>query len=471
MSLGGAVVRRRAGRSVAAFVSGVLGAVLITALTPATPAAGGPAVGGATGSARLGPADEAGPQRVVLRYKVVQQQRVRLEIGAAAQVRRIRAVRPLPRNATVRNGALHAWVGKGARKVFKFSARSTAQGQRGRRVRLKVVVLGEPAAARAGSSLLSRGPGGRPGNGPSYGVHAAGDGSAVVFTTWATNLLDTPLPARELTTSGYAMAWDRATGDVELVSVAPDGTPMGGVAVGVSADGSRVLFTSDKSAYLRDRRAGTTRLVASGIDGADLSSDGNLVTYLAAERALRFDLRTGLTEDLGTPGYSAVSANGRYLAVSERTRAYIWDVTTRTVVRETALDLEDFCYWRMTELSNDTQLGVLFRGCDRANADSLVATGTLVQDPEVRLWADTIATDADFTWAVAADARARVDVRPVGGAPMVVSERPAGFGAQHQVTAAVSAGGSSVAWSARGTDIVRGSTSPHTQVYIWTSGR
>lgn len=61
---------------------------------------------------------------------------------------------------------------------------------------------------------------------------------------------------------------DRQTQTNELVSVAPDGHSMGGWFIGMSADGTRILFGSGPqpdtrpAIYLRDRAANITRLVA-----------------------------------------------------------------------------------------------------------------------------------------------------------------------------------------------------------------
>jgi Tol biopolymer transport system component len=61
---------------------------------------------------------------------------------------------------------------------------------------------------------------------------------------------------------------DRQTQTTELVSVAPDGRSMGGWFLGMSADGTRILFgsgpqpDSKPAVFLRDRATATTRLVA-----------------------------------------------------------------------------------------------------------------------------------------------------------------------------------------------------------------
>jgi Tol biopolymer transport system component len=61
---------------------------------------------------------------------------------------------------------------------------------------------------------------------------------------------------------------DRQTKTTETISVAPDGRSMGGWFLGMSADGMKILFGSGPqpdarpAVFLRDRAAGTTRLIA-----------------------------------------------------------------------------------------------------------------------------------------------------------------------------------------------------------------
>lgn len=99
----------------------------------------------------------------------------------------------------------------------------------------------------------------------SWAEAVSDDGRYVAFTAgWAGGSLtvDDTYPGSDV------FVRDRQTQTTELVSVAPDGRSMGGWFMGMSADGSRVLFgagpqpDSRPAVFLRDRATRATRFVA-----------------------------------------------------------------------------------------------------------------------------------------------------------------------------------------------------------------
>ncbi len=99
----------------------------------------------------------------------------------------------------------------------------------------------------------------------SWAEAVSDDGRYVAFTAgWAGGSLtgDDTYPGSDV------FLRDRQTQTTELVSVAPDGRSMGGWFMGMSADGTRILFgagpqpDSRPAVFLRDRAARTTRLLA-----------------------------------------------------------------------------------------------------------------------------------------------------------------------------------------------------------------
>lgn len=461
MSPGGPVRRR---------VSVLLTAVLVAAV----PALGATAAPGATTSSGLVAAKAAAKQQKPVtrtaRFVVVQRSRVAIDLRTQASIRKVRVVKGLPRNMVVRHGVLRGLARKG-RTVIRVRGISTLQGERNRRLRLKVVVVGRKPVAVKGTSLLTRGPGGRPGNAASYAPMASADGSTVAFLSRATNLLASPLPPM----TGFearVFVWDRTTGRTELVSVAPDGTARTGNVMDISDDGSRVLVRSGSSLLLRDRTSATTREVATDAQAADLSGDGTLITWSKDGRTTRVDLASGTSVDLGVPAFTAVSPNGRYLAARDGERSYIWDTTSRTVVRETHFGAPELsCFWTMGALTDDAARGTVSAGCDRAVATSVVDTVSMTS----LAGASILDANAAATWAVMANHRGSVWMSAVPGDPRVLSRQPARVRTSGPVyyspAVAVAGEGDTAVWSVQGGNVVRDAYTPYSQIYIWTSGR
>jgi Tol biopolymer transport system component len=242
--------------------------------------------------------------------------------------------------------------------------------------------------------LASRATGAGPkGNSTSSYPAISADGRIVTYTSFATNLLDSPEPLnspngqvyiRDIQTGMTAMV-SRATG---VAGASENGThpPPGGLAI--SGDGRYVAWITDSTnidpadtdeyadAYVRDRQTNTTTLVsrATGAQGAnggccaltlDISADGRYVAFDAGAASLDpadidqsndvyvRDLETNTTAlvtratgALGAKGNGAsdnpsISADGRYVAFRSRASnlsADDPDVTSDVYVRDMQTD-------------------------------------------------------------------------------------------------------------------------------------
>ncbi|MHC4822360.1 MAG: TolB family protein, partial [Planctomycetota bacterium] len=203
----------------------------------------------------------------------------------------------------------------------------------------------------------ARAPGNTDPNDDSEGVSVSGNGRVVVFTTWADNLHDV-----DDNSNGDVYAYDRKTGDLDLVSIAFDGglangesaSPFGG---GVSSNGRFVVFASDATnlvegetdgrwhIFVRDRKKGVTTLVSVNSDGdpandsseePTISGNGKVVAFLSEADNLHsgeepsrlhlyvHDVKKGLTTrvsetEAGGPGNNScreptLNKNGKLLA-------------------------------------------------------------------------------------------------------------------------------------------------------------
>ncbi|GAA1558498.1 S8 family serine peptidase [Kribbella lupini] len=164
--------------------------------------------------------------------------------------------------------------------------------------------------------LLSVTPSGAPGNGLSGPPSFSADGNVVTFNSDASDLV-----AGDTNEQTDVFVRDLRTGVTERVSVAPDGTGGNGGSreQSISADARYVAFVSDASnlagddvefqrdLFVRDRQAGTTRLIAvPGLDGEYssplISADGTKVVFENrsapswANHIYVYDLRTGVAE-------------------------------------------------------------------------------------------------------------------------------------------------------------------------------
>jgi sugar lactone lactonase YvrE len=110
------------------------------------------------------------------------------------------------------------------------------------------------------------------------------DLSRIVFSEEAILTKDAPAGAHDV--------YEWSGGHVALVTVLPDGTPVAGSYVGVSADGSRVFFTAEGNLYARVDGRETVRLDESQASGAggggtfvEASHDGSVVLFTDGDAA------------------------------------------------------------------------------------------------------------------------------------------------------------------------------------------
>ncbi len=149
------------------------------------------------------------------------------------------------------------------------------------------------------TTLISQG-GGAPGNGSVINMDITGDGRFIVFDSYASNLVP-----GDTNNQPDVFLFDRLSGTIERVSVTDDeAQAVGGLSQGaqVSEDGNRILFFSfannlvpnhngQRHAYLRDRAAGTTRLIsATETGGQSAGSSGSLAI---ARNGAYVSFRTG----------------------------------------------------------------------------------------------------------------------------------------------------------------------------------
>jgi Tol biopolymer transport system component len=249
------------------------------------------------------------------------------------------------------------------------------------------LVAASAAAAAPRTTRVSVSSAGAQANGLNVGEAISAGGGLVAFASNATDLVP-GVPPR--TTQVYLR--NRLTGRTTLLSRGPSDTPgdrsSDDLALSMSGDGRIVAFMSsadnlvagDRNAtqdvFVRDRRAGVTRLVSRGTSGTPangasdapfVSADGRFVAFLsnattlvagdANRRADVFirDLRTGrirLVSRSATGGFAngqsfpvGISRHGRYVAFDSRASnivagtalgrevVYVRDMATHTTTR------------------------------------------------------------------------------------------------------------------------------------------
>lgn len=189
-------------------------------------------------------------------------------------------------------------------------------------------------AASGERRLVSAGPAGTPGNGPSADAAASADGARVAFTSAASNLI-----AEDANQVSDVFYRDR-TGEVVIASVTPDGRPGNRPSSNpdLSADGRFLVFESEASdlvtgdsngqrdVFLRDLTAGVTIRVSVADAGGQsnapssnpaISADGRVVSFESSANNL-VTADTNRTADVfvrdlngGTTDRVSVSSSGR----------------------------------------------------------------------------------------------------------------------------------------------------------------
>lgn len=156
-------------------------------------------------------------------------------------------------------------------------------------------------------TLASQGLLNQPANDVSTNPHISENGRYVAFTSYATNLVSTPLNAPR-----NAFVFDRETGVIEHVSTNSDGQPgnQESVAYGISGDGRYVLMNSDATnfsatdtnnqgdVYVKDRQTGVIELISVGLGGAGANNGSYLPHFSTNGRYVAFtSLGTNLVND------------------------------------------------------------------------------------------------------------------------------------------------------------------------------
>jgi Tol biopolymer transport system component len=231
---------------------------------------------------------------------------------------------------------------------------------------------------------------GTQGNAQSAGVAMTPDARYVAFSSDAGNLV-----AGDTNGKGDVFVHDRATGSIERVSVASDGTEADNWSYGasISADGRYVAFYSYATTlvsgeqhyyshvYLHDRALHTTERVSIASDGTpansyshnpSVSADGRYVTFNSSASNLvngdsngktdvfvrdrvagtteRVSLAADGTQANGDSGALQVSADGRYVLFQS--------TASNLVAADTNASADLFLYDRVTHAPERVNLGV-----------------------------------------------------------------------------------------------------------------
>lgn len=399
-----------------------------------------------------------------------------------------------PRPDVVRTGAApHNTLGReGAALGLSRSAGLLA---------LLCVGVAAAGAAPARAEVVGRpsvGLGGAEANGASYSADLSGTGRFVAFASEATNLVRGD-------TNGFRDVFvrDRERQVTARVSVGPRWAQAneGSSSASISRDGRFVAFTSQATnlvagrtltgshAYVRDRRAGTTRLVSVASDGTpanypyslarDISADGRFVLFYSEATNLVpggdangdtgdmfvHELATGRTEPVsvssgGVQGSSfsfkgAISADGRFVVFSSEAGNL---VPGDTNVRE-----DVFVRDRRAGTTERVSVGPRGRQANGPSADSALSAD-----------ARFVVFGSGATNLVAGDTNGRVDVflrdREAKRTTRVSVGAGGAQGNDHSVDGRVSADGRRVVFSSLATNLVPGDTNDAREVFVHDRG-
>ncbi len=169
------------------------------------------------------------------------------------------------------------------------------------------------------TTLVSITPSGQPGRGPSLNPAISGDGRVVAFPSAATDLVADGGPAQV-----HVYAWSAATGGVELVSRASDGSPGNSASAfpAVTADGASIAFTSQATNLVPGDTTGGPAGVIGNRDQSFLAVRNEIVVAgdvfvrsRAAARTSRVSVaRNNASQANGVSTYPSISSTGRYVA-------------------------------------------------------------------------------------------------------------------------------------------------------------
>lgn len=247
----------------------------------------------------------------------------------------------LPGWLVLRDGRLSGTSPRLATWRITLEERGTGK-QRGELRRTALVLKSVTQRAATGTVLLTRGLGGGAADADARDVTVSGDGSTVVFSSRATNLVRGTEES-----AGRLYVWDTTTQRVSLLH--PEHWA---VLKGVSHDGQRVLVQLSAGLFLIDRTDGFGAEVAERAVGAALSADGERVLYQdrgnelnsPAPRLLEWTRATGVIrtvhQDLGTRTFAGLSADGRFAMFVDFEVSKLLDTSTGTFTDIGRLGLE-----------------------------------------------------------------------------------------------------------------------------------
>ena len=252
-------------------------------------------------------------------------------------------------------------------------------------------------------------------DGNSTAPEVSADGSSVVFTSAATNLVDGD-------ENGWVdvFVWERETGEIELVSLSSDEEQANATASfpDISADGRYVVWGSKadnlvpndtngvqssleaSDAFVRDREAGTTERVtveSSGAQrnnsfGAVISADGRYVAFDSAQGPSEtigtathtwiHDRRTGVTELLSaTPKNKPGSGDSGNVEIGSA-RFAAFDTEAPDLVSGDSNDVQDVVVRDRGEELGVADLKVTGGGSNRTISGRGAFTGAVVTEAE-----------------------------------------------------------------------------------------
>jgi hypothetical protein len=335
------------------------------------------------------------------------------------------------------------------------------------------------------SRLVSRARGGGGGNADSDWPSISADGTRIVYNSLASNLV-----AGDTNKYPNVYMYDTRTGRTSLVSHRADGAPanFGSFTAYISADGTRVVYTSSASdlvsgsgargeinVYLYDIAAGTTSLVSHGTGDAlandasiaeSISADGDLLTFRSLATNLVPNDNNGRTEDVflynastgqnqiisGSPSEptnagsynSVISGDGDYVAYTSHADNLVTDTDDNN------LRSDVFLY--DVAASSTTLISRRRGGLASANGDSFDPTisrdGTRIAYSS---WAGNLVAEPDSVYTDIYVFDTTIE------STRLITEAPNGSPADdHSGGATISLNGAYIAYDSRANNLVRG---------------
>ena len=389
---------------------------------------------------------------------------------------RIREADGLPRWLELRGGGLTGKAPRLGRWRITLDERGI-RGRSGERRRTVLVLESVTQRAAPGTVLVTRGIDGRPANADSLRVTVSGDGSTVVFSSLATNLVPgTEEPA------GRLYVWDSATQRVSLIH--QDG--LAGL-MGLSRDGRRVLVRLTGGLFLLDRTDGSATRVAERAVGAALTADGERVLYQdrgneldsPAPQLLEWTRATGATRtvvpDVGPRLFSGLSANGRHAMFVDVASTTLLDTSTGAFDDLGPLGFEGGGGTNRVDVSDDGRLlslrgyGIPAGGGVGGDSVNYVYDAVLGRPRgPARHNVGTAITADGAHYAVATPSRhLRVVTAATGTRTSPFAARPSG----EETWVSLSDDVSRVAYVSDGHDLLRGTRRGVANVYVWVRPR